>query len=106
MEASKLNELVALMETAESVISKVSYLWHYERNPLTEKERNSNEGIAFGSTLFGLSRDVPKASEVLKFIQMAREPELWGRYLDEANSFLPEGDYSNSVYPPKKEESA
>ena len=41
--------------------------------------------------------------EVLKFIQMAREPEIWGDYLDKANMYLPEGeDFSNSIYPPKK----
>ena len=103
MKASELNELVGLMETCESVISKVTYLWHKDRNPLTEKERHSNEGITFGSKLYAVSQDIPSMSEVLKFIQMAREPEIWGDYLDKANMYLPEGeDFSNSIYPPKK----
>ena len=102
MKSSELNELVGLMETCESAISKVLYLWHKDRNPLNEKERQSNEGITFGSKLYAVSQDIPSMSEVLKFIQMAREPEIWGDYLDKANSYLPEGeDFSNSIYPPK-----
>ena len=104
MKASELNEMVSLMETAESAINRIAFLYKQSGNeghPLTEKEVRSNEGIAFGSKLFDARVDIPAMSEVLKFIQMSREPKQWGDYLDKANSFLPEGDYSNSVYPPK-----
>ena len=103
MKASELNEIVGLMETCESAISKVLFLCHKDRTPLTEREQNSNEGVAFGSKLYEVNKHIPNMCEVLKFIQMAREPEIWGDYLDKANMYLPEGeDFSNSIYPPKK----
>ena len=106
MKNENLNTLINELNLAERSLLKAKQLMHCERlDILSERERESNEGIAFGSLMFGILQDVEKARRAISFIGYARDPVANKKFLDLCNENTPEDlDLTNSIYPRKNQE--
>ena len=98
MENNKLNQVIQDMEYARKCIQQT--LLAFRDDVLTERERKSNEGVRFGSALFGLTKDIEKANQSLLLISAYRNPEEHKEFLDKLRMYEdPNEDYSGSICP-------
>tara|TARA_Y100001972_G_C7436118_1_gene224188 strand:- start:22 stop:348 length:327 start_codon:yes stop_codon:yes gene_type:complete len=100
----KLEQLISDIYYAKKCLYQVGTLC---REVLTEKEKKSNEGVNFGSALFGLKKDIEKACNSLELIRIFRNPEENKEFIDILNSYAKQDgaeNYTGSINPPTEEE--
>lgn len=103
MKTSNLNRLLQDLEYAEKCICQVGLA--FRTGVITERERKSNEGIGLGSSLYGLERDIRRATSCLRLLNAYRNPEEHKEFLDKLRMYEdPEEDYSGSICPPPSNE--
>ena len=99
METSNLNQLLNDLVYAEKCISQVGIA--FKSGVITERERNSNEGIGLGCSLFDLERNINRATSCLRMLNAYRNPEEHKEFLDKLRMYEdPDEDYSGSICPP------
>ena len=99
---TKLNQLIEDILYAKKYLIQAQNLCRNEA--LTEKERTSNEGVHFGSALYGLLKDIEKAYSSLHLIQIFRDPEGNKDFIEKLNYHAQkEGaeNFTGSLNPPK-----
>ena len=76
-------------------------------NLFTDEERHSNEGVHFGSALYGLMKDIDKAVECLNLINVFRNPEENSQFIEKLNFYAKqEGgeNFTGSLCPPEPDD--
>ena len=103
MENNQLNQVIQDVEYAKKCIHQVGIA--YKTGVFTELERHSNEGIGLGSALYGLTKDIEKASSCLRLLNAYRNPEEHKEFLEKLRMYEdPDEDYSGSICPPLSDE--
>ena len=73
----------------------------------TDEERNSNEGVHFGSALYGLMKDIDTAVDCLNLINVFRNPDKNKQFIEKMNFYAKqEGseNFSGSLFLPEPED--
>ena len=103
METNQLNQVIQDIEYAKKCIQQVSLACR--NNVFTEQERKSNEGVRFGSAVYGLTKDIETASSCLLLLNAYRHPEEHQEFLETLSMYEdPDEDYSGSICPPPSDE--
>ena len=101
MNKSKIDRLLDHIESADEHLKEARKLLRNEA--LTDEEMNANEGIHFGSALYGLIRESERASQSLNLIKIFREPEKNKAFIQRMNFYASqEGSdlFTGSLIPP------
>ena len=104
MNNQKLEQVIADIYYAKKYLYQVGTLC---REALTEEEKNSNEGVNFGSAMFGLNQDIEKACNSLQLIKIFRNPKGNKEFIDKLNYYAKQDgaeNYTGSLNPPIEEE--
>ena len=103
MENNQLNQVIQDVEYAKKCIQQA--LLAYRNDVFTEDERKSNEGVRFGSALYGLTSDIEQANQCLLLINAYRNPEAHKEFLEKLRVHQdPDEDYSGSICPPSADQ--
>lgn len=98
MKNDRLNQVILDVEYAKKCIQQISIACR--NNVFTEKERKSNEGVLFGSAVYGLTKDIEQASQSLLLLNAYRNPEEHKEFLDKLRMYEDQDeDYSGSICP-------
>ena len=104
MTTNKLDQLISDIDYAYKSIHQAQEL--FKNGALTEKERKANEGIHFGSALFGLLKDIDKAKQSLFLIKVFRDPDKHQEFIQKLNFYAKQGgveNYTDSIIPPEED---
>lgn len=103
MESPSLIQLIEDIEYAKKCINQVGIA--YKTGVITERERHSSEGIGLGSALYGLTKEIERASSCLRLLNAYRNPEEHKEFLRNLRMCEdPNEDYSESICPPPSDE--